>query len=46
MLERVGQHAVKDVIFEDERLELIFTDGLVMTTEQVFRRAEGSKRPG
>lgn len=26
MLERDGQHAVKDVIFEDEKLEMIFTD--------------------
>ncbi len=43
MLERLGQHAVKDVIFEDEQLELIFTDGLIMTTEQVFRRVEGGK---
>lgn len=46
MLERLGQHAVKDVIFEDEASELIFTDGLVMTTEQVFRRAEGGKLAG
>ncbi len=43
MLERLGQHAVKDVIFEDEQLELIFSDGLVMTVEQVFRRVEGGK---
>jgi hypothetical protein len=43
MLDRLGQHAVKDVIFEDDQLELIFTDGLVMTTEQVFRRVEGGK---
>ncbi len=43
MLERLGQHAVKDVIYEDEQLELIFSDGLVMTVEQVFRRVEGGK---
>ncbi len=43
MLDRLRQHAVKDVIFEDEQLELIFTDGLIMTTEQVFRRVEGGK---
>src|SRR5512133_1478449 len=43
MLERLGHHPVKDVIFEDEQLELIFSDGLVLTTEQVFRRAEGDK---
>jgi hypothetical protein len=40
MLERIDHHAVKDVIFEDEQLELVFNDGMVMTTEQVFRRTE------
>jgi hypothetical protein len=43
MIERIDHHAVKDVIFEDEQLELVFNDGLVMTTEQVFRRTEGGK---
>ena len=40
MLERVDHHPIKDVIFEDEMLELVFADGLVMSVEEVFRRVE------
>src|SRR5690606_3385376 len=43
MVERIDQHIVKDVIFEDEQLELVFTNGLVMTAEQVFLRTEGGQ---
>lgn len=43
MLERIDHHTVKDVIFEDEQLELVFNNGLVMTAEQVFRRTEGGE---
>lgn len=41
LLQRVGEHPVKDVICEDEQLDLIFNDGLVMTVEKVGRRTEG-----
>lgn len=43
VLERVDHHLVKDVVFEDEQLDLVFSDGLVMSIEKVFRRAEGGK---
>lgn len=43
MLERVDHHPVKDVIFEDEQLVLVFSDGLVITVEEVFQRAEQGK---
>ncbi len=38
VLERVDHHPVKDVIYEDEQLDLVFSDGLIMTIEKVGRR--------
>jgi hypothetical protein len=38
VLERVDHHPVKDVIYEDGQLDLVFSDGLIMTIEKVGRR--------
>jgi len=38
MLERIDDHPVKDVIYEDGQLDLVFSDGLIMTIEKVGRR--------
>ena len=43
VLERVNGYPVKDVICEDEQLDLVFSDGLVMTIEKVGRRVDEKK---
>lgn len=43
VFERVDDQVVKDIIFEDEQLDLVFNDGLVMTVEKIGRQVEERK---